>query len=257
MSIFSDNIRFLRGKREKTQQELADLLSITRSRYVSYEDGRSEPSIEMLLKVSQSFHVSIDLLVSVDIRKYPIEETLNLPDNRIILPVLVDHLGNDTIEIISQEEAENYLEGYRDIQYIGNLQRIALPFLTHGKYRAFPGEGNSMPPFRRGSYIVGKYVEGIDHLKPGKTYVFVTLNEGIIYKRFMGKRKNRIWVSSDNSFYRPYDILIEEVLEIWQYASGIFPEDFESDETEDLDMKEMFMELKKDIKELENKISGK
>jgi hypothetical protein len=182
---------------------------------------------------------------------------LKLPDNRIVLPVAVDDLGNDTIEIIPQKASMGYLEGYSDVGYIESLQRIALPFLTNGKYRAFPADGDSMPPFRNGSYIVGKYVEGIDELKPGKTYVFITLNDGITYKRFKEKKGNTICVSADNSFYEPYDIPFEEIVEIWQYASGIFPEDFEPGDYDNYNFKEMFRELKQDIKQLDQKVSGR
>ncbi len=257
MSIFADNIRFLRGKKEKTQQELADTLAITRSRYASYEDGRSEPSIDLMVRISKLFHVSIDLLVSVDIRKYPAKEMSTLPDNRVILPLTVDYSGNNMIEIVSQKASIGYLEGYRDVEYIKSLQRIALPFLMHGKYRAFPAGDNSMPPFKKGSYIVGKYIERTEDLKSGKTYVFITMNDGIIYKRLINRSEDKVRVSADNAFYEPYDIPVEEIIEIWQYASGIFPEDFETEHSEHTDIKEMFFELKKDIRELEDKVSGK
>lgn len=56
------------------------------------------------------------------------------------------------------------------------LQRITLPFSTNEKYRAFPAQGDSTPSFKGGSYIIGKYVENIEDLKPGKSYIFVTLN---------------------------------------------------------------------------------
>ncbi|PWW29773.1 DNA-binding XRE family transcriptional regulator [Chryseobacterium sp. AG844] len=254
MSIFSDNIRFLRGKKEKTQQELADTLKLTRSRYVSYEDGRSEPPIEILIKISKFFNLSIDLLVSVDIRKYPLEDILKLPDNRIVLPVVVDQLGNNSIEIVPQKASMGYLSGYSDPEYIESLQRISLPFLTNGKYRAFPAQGDSMPPFKDGSYIIGKYVENIDDLKPNKSYVFVTLNDGISYKRLKTKKKKSITVVSDNAFYKPYDIPLGEIIEIWQYASGIFPEDFDSTSFENYNFKDIFSELKNNITELENKV---
>ncbi|WP_146939737.1 XRE family transcriptional regulator [Chryseobacterium hagamense] len=255
MSVFSDNIRFLRGKKMITQQDLADTLIITRSRYVSYEDGRSEPPIEVLVKISKFFNISIDLLVSVDIRKYPLEEILRLPDNRIVLPVVVDHLGNNSIEIVPQKASMGYLSGYSDPEYIEGLQRISLPFLVNGKYRAFPAKGDSMPPFKDGSYIIGKYVETLEDLKPNKSYVFVTLNDGISYKRLKAKKKKSVTVAADNSFYIPYDIPLSDIVEIWQYASGIFPEDFEPDQIENYNLKDMFMELRSDIRKLNDKIS--
>lgn len=254
MSIFSDNIRFLRTQKNLSQQELADQILMSRVRYSKYEDGRSEAPYELLIRISKYFNLSIDLLLTVDIKKYPLEDVLKLPDNRIVLPVVVDQLGNNSIEIVPQKASMGYLSGYSDPEYIENLQRITLPFLTGGKYRAFPAQGDSMPPFKDGSYIIGKYVENIDDLKPNKSYVFVTLNDGISYKRFASRNKKSITVAADNSFYKPYDIPLGEVVEIWQYASGIFPEDFEPENFDNVNVQNMFLELRKDIENLNNKI---
>ncbi|WP_210148867.1 XRE family transcriptional regulator [Chryseobacterium scophthalmum] len=256
MSIFADNIRFLRGKKGLSQQSFADeILIISRDRYSKYENGRSEAPYEVLIKISKYFNVSIDLLLTVDIRKYPLEDVLKLPDNRIVLPVVVDKLGNNSIEIVPQKASMGYLSGYSDPEYIESLQRISLPFLTNGKYRAFPAKGDSMPPFKDGSFIIGKYIENIEELRSNKSYVFVTLNDGISYKRFKNKNENSVTVTSDNSFYEPYEILLGEIIEIWQYASGIFPEDFEPDNFENYNLKDMFLELRSDIKKLDDKVS--
>jgi transcriptional regulator with XRE-family HTH domain len=255
MSIFSENIRFLRTKRKATQQETADAVLLSRVRYSKYEDGRSEPPYGVLIRISKYFNLSIDLLLTVDIRKYPLEDILHLPDNRIVLPVVIDREGNNYIEIITQKASMGYLSGYSDPEYIESLQQISLPFLTNGKYRAFPALGDSMPPFKDGSYIIGKYVENIEDLKPNKSYIFVTLNDGISYKRFKQRKKRTVTVAADNSFYRPYDIPLGEIVEIWQYASGIFPEDFEPDHYENYNLQDMFLEIRKEIRNLNDKIS--
>ncbi|WP_157886069.1 hypothetical protein [Chryseobacterium glaciei] len=54
----------------------------------------------------------------------------------------------------------------------------------------------------------------------------MTSNDGITYKRLKSKNSGSITVSSDNTFYEPYKIPFEEILEVWKYASGIFPEEF-------------------------------
>ena len=84
----------------------------------------------------------------------------------------------------------------------------------------------------------------------------MTLNDGISYKRFQGQKKKAIEVSADKSFYKPYEIPLGEIVEIWQYASGIFPEDFEPDNFDNYNLKDMFLEIRKDIKELDNKVSN-
>ena len=200
MSILSDNMRFLRTMQKFSQQKIADTLFITRGRYAKYEDGSSEPPIEILMRISKYFSISIDLLVGVDLRKYPLEEMLNLPDNRVLVPITVDTSGNNQIEIIPQKASMGYLNGYSDPDYIESLQTISLPFLRNGKYRAFPASGDSMPPYKDGTYIVGKYVENLADLKTDKTYIFIKINDGIIYKRFQFHEGNFLCVKSDNTF---------------------------------------------------------
>jgi hypothetical protein len=39
------------------------------------------------------YFVSIDILLSVDVQKIPIEDLLKLGDNRILLPITVDQQG--------------------------------------------------------------------------------------------------------------------------------------------------------------------
>lgn len=216
----------MRATLGKTQRELSQQIQITSSRYSSYENGKSKPPVDVLIRISRIFNVSIDLLLSVNLTKHSLKDMLKLPDNRIVLPVVVDQHGNESIEIVPQKATMGYLRGYSDPDYIESLQTISLPFLKNGKFRAFPADGDSMPPFRDGSFIIGKYMEGLNDLKSGNTYVFITLNDGITYKRLRAKNKTSLTLASDNTFYEPYDIPLNEVVEVWQYATGIFPEDF-------------------------------
>jgi hypothetical protein len=48
-------------------------------------------------------------------------------------------------------------------------------------------KGDSMPPHGDESFIVGRYVETINDIKDGKTYVILSRSEGIVYKRLYRK----------------------------------------------------------------------
>ncbi|MBW8362166.1 MAG: helix-turn-helix domain-containing protein [Kaistella sp.] len=255
MSIFSENMRYLRGQLQTSQQNVADNLKITRGRYVKYEDGSNEPPIDILIMISKFYKISIDFLLTVDLRKYPIDKIVKLADNRIVLPITVDSRGENKIEIIPQKASMGYLSGYSDPGYIESLQSISLPFLRNGKYRAFPTEGDSMPPYNDGTYVVGKYVENIDDLKKGKTYIFITRNEGITYKRFQEMSATTMTVTPDNDFYEPYKIKKSQLLEIWEYACSINTEELGGSPLDMNSIRDMFMNLKKEINELKMKNS--
>lgn len=253
MSIFSENIRLLRDRQNLTQQKIADDLKITRGRYVKYEDGSSEPPLDLLLKIAKYFNVSIDILLSVDIRKYPLEQMVKISENKILVPVAVDSKGENKIEIIPAKASMGYLNGYQDPDYIEGLQTLWLPFLRNGKFRAFPAGGDSMPPYKDGTYIVGKYVENIADLKTDRTYIFVTANDGIVYKRFQFHEGNAICVKSDNNFYEPFKIPLPEIFEIWEFACSISTQEYEPENVEVRDVKEMFLSLKEEISLLRGK----
>ncbi|WP_297332645.1 LexA family transcriptional regulator [Flavobacterium sp.] len=252
MSLFSDNIRFLRIQKNISQEKLATALLIARARYVKYESGTSEAPYDILKRISKFYHVSIDLLLNVDLRKIDMDGLLKLEDNRILLPITIDAGGENTIEIIPQKAKAGYLNGYSDPEFIEGLQQISLPFLKNGKFRAFPVSGDSMPPHRDGSFIIGKYVESLGEVRDGRTYILLTKNEGIVYKRLNKNGKNNLVLSSDNSFYEPYSVRASDVLEIWEYACSIATNEFEPDSLEPQNIRDMFNSLRNEIKALKH-----
>lgn len=254
MSIFSDNIRALRTKHNISQEKLANNLLITRGRYVKYEDGTSEAPYEILKKIAQHYQISIDLLLSVDIRKIEVSNLLKLENNRLILPIQVDKKGENKIEVVTQKVKAGYLSGFSDPEYIEQLQQISLPFLGNGKYRGFPVEGDSMPPHQNGDIIVGRYVERLGEVLDGKTYILVTRSEGMVYKRLNKNKKNVLVVASDNYFYPAYEVKASDILEIWEYQCSIAKSDKKTEELESTSIKNMFFELKKDMSEMKKTI---
>lgn len=254
MSIFSDNIRFLRDQKNLTQEALSEKIQLSRVRYSKYENGRSEAPYEVLIKISKYFNISIDLLLTVDVRKFPVEKMINLPGNKIILPVVVDSEDNNFIEIVPQKASMGYLNGFSDPEFIESLQKMQLPFLKNGKYRAFLADGDSMPPFADQSIIIGEYVEKLEDLKPNKEYIFVT-NDGITYKTFLKRNKKFVTVSADNSFYKPYEIALEDIVEVWRYVRGILPQDYKPHYLPDeANLRNLVDEAKRSISNLESSI---
>jgi len=252
MSLFSDNIRALREKKKISQGKLAEDLEITRERYVKYEYGNSEAPYDILKRIAHYYHISIDLLLSVDIRKVPTENLLALENNRMLLPIKVDGGGESYIEVVTQKVKAGYISGYADPEYIEGLEHVSLPFLKNGKYRAFPVEGDSMPPHKDGSLIVGRYLESLNEIAEGRTHVMVTRDD-VIYKRVKRNGEGSYMLYSDNDFYKPYPINSEDIIEVWAYAASISTKEFEPDDFSPENIKEMFLELKREIAEIKRK----
>ncbi|RTY91801.1 LexA family transcriptional regulator [Flavobacterium sp. GT3R68] len=255
MLYISDNLKWLRNKQNLSQQEVADGMKLPVDRYKKYEYGKNVPPAETLLLISRYFHISIDLLLTVDLSRISIDNLLQLEDNRILLPIKVDGNGDNLIEIVPHKAKAGYANGYADPEFIESLQHISLPFLRNGKFRAFPVDGDSMPPHKEGSFVVGQYVEKLGDVMDGKTYIVVTKSQGIVYKRLNKNGKNALMLISDNTVYSPYEVKASEILEIWEYACSIATKEFTPDDMNAENVKDMLRELRKEIREVGNKLS--
>ncbi|HFL0606102.1 TPA: helix-turn-helix domain-containing protein [Listeria monocytogenes] len=61
--MFAERLRELRKIERKTQQQMADLLGVSRPAYTAYELGRREPDFETLDKLAHIFGVTVDYLL--------------------------------------------------------------------------------------------------------------------------------------------------------------------------------------------------
>ena len=64
---------------------------------------------------------------------------------------------------------------------------------------------------------MGEKVEDINDVKNSFTYIVVSRNEGIVYKRMMknNRTKNKYTLVSDNPTYQPYQVNTEDIVELW------------------------------------------
>lgn len=63
----NNNIRKLRFEHnEMTQQQLADLVKVTRQTIVAVEKGKYSPSLELAFKIARAFNVPLEAVFSYD-----------------------------------------------------------------------------------------------------------------------------------------------------------------------------------------------
>ena len=224
MIYLASNLKHLRTAQKLSQQSLAEKILISRSNLAKYEKGLHDPGIEVLLRMSRYFHLTIDMLLTIDLSKVDVTQLQN--QNKIILPIQVDTQGDQKIEIVPQDASAGYLGNYSDPEYIEQLEHLSLPFLPNiQNCRAFPVNGDSMPPIIDGSYIIGKYIATINEIKPGSRYIIVSRDEGIVFKRIFKIENRELHLQSDNPRYRDFTIEGKEILEIWEFVAAITVQD--------------------------------
>lgn len=229
MNKISSNIKHLRQLKKWSQEQLANALDSSRAKIGSYEEERCDPPVETLIKISNLFHVSIDTLVKCDLRTTESTSFITVGENRILFPIMVDKNNNDLVEVVTAKASAGYLNGYSDPEFIESLPLMNLPFRVIGKHRAFPIKGDSMPPLKDGSYVIGKFVESIKDMRNGSTYVLITHDEGVVYKRVY-RTDNNLLLVSDNKNYEPYSIHAATLIEIWEFVCNLNMSDTKEEE---------------------------
>ncbi|MBD1425383.1 XRE family transcriptional regulator [Sphingobacterium arenae] len=226
MSNIASNLKFLRKRKGLTQQQFADALEIKRASVGAYEEDRAEPKYELLRKIAQFYDLTMDELAHDAIDEKWRPQPKSNASNLRVLSITVDGNERENIELVPVKASAGYLNGYGDPEYVADLPKFSLPIFNQGTYRAFEIKGDSMLPLPSGSIIIGEYVENWHDIKSGQTYVIVSKEEGVVYKRIAYKFKEEkgLKLISDNKTYEPYWVSTEDIIEIWKAKAFISTE---------------------------------
>ena len=210
MGMANQNMKYLRKLRGWTQEEFASKLGIKRSLLGAYEEERAQPNYEVLETVSDLFQVSIDDLL----RKELNETKGSYLAKRRLLKMSTE---KNVIHFVLVKAAAGYLNGYADPEFLDELNTFTLPMLAGGQYRAFEILGDSMMPTPSGSVIIAEKVNNPEDVKNNQAYILLSKTEGVVYKRVVKNNRNKQkWtLVSDNPVFQPYQVNVEEVLELW------------------------------------------
>ncbi len=228
VTFFAQNLIFLRNTLENkvSQQRLADELGLKKSTLAAYESGRAEPRYEELVRLSRFFGVTVDELLSKDLTQAA--RQLRDQSSLRVLVTTVDSQNHENIEFVPVRALGGYAEGYGDVDFISDLPIFQVPFLpTDRKYRAFPYEGDSMPPLRDGAVVFGEYIDQWSAVKNGTICLVVTKDEGVVLKKVFNylEEKQVLVLKSLNERYAPYPVRQDDIQELWRFA-GYFEKEF-------------------------------
>jgi len=245
--MISQNINHLRKLHKLSQQALAEAMDIPRTTLGDYERGKTEPNINMLIKLASYFGVKVDDLIQTNLSNLEYEKIKN--KNLKILAVSVDSDLKENIELVDTKAEAGYLDSFSDPEYIRELPKISFPNIPQGTYRGFEINGDSMLPIEPGSIVICSYLERLSEIKDHKTYVIVSRRDGLVYKRLrIDQEKQTLLLSSDNEVYRPYELSFDEVAEIWQYYAHLSFSD--SKETLNSLVEERLTDIQKKVSDL-------
>lgn len=99
-------LKELRNQKRKTQEEVANDLSIRKQTYQNYELEKRQPDILMLIKLADYFHTTIDFLVGHEV-PYLINKSM---------------FSDVQLEILEETQKLNNEQSLRVLSYIEGLK---------------------------------------------------------------------------------------------------------------------------------------
>jgi transcriptional regulator with XRE-family HTH domain len=260
---FGSNLSFLRKRKQLSQADLANEIEIKRSSLSGYELGNSEPNFETLLRFSDFFKMSIDKLLKVDLQKISalylsqLEQGIDIDvtgGKLRVLATTVDSNNEENIELVPVKAKAGYATGFGDPDFIKVLPTFQLPFLDRNKkFRTFQISGDSMPPVSDKSWVTGEFVQNWNTIKDGYPYIVVTSNDGVVFKNLYKQydKNQTLLLCSTNPIYEPYEVNVNEVLEIWKFVNYISDEIPEPNLSRD-QLSSSMLSMQKEIREIKN-----
>lgn len=88
--MFANRLKFLRQSKELTQVQLAEKLGVKKQSVSNWENDNIMPSVEMLIKMADFFHVSTDYLLA---RSQDGKDGVLLLDVTGLTPRQLEHLS--------------------------------------------------------------------------------------------------------------------------------------------------------------------
>ncbi len=115
MSNISYNIISIRKSRGENQSEFSNFLGIKRTRLGSYEEGRAEPGIEMIIKISSISGISIDNLLTTKVQLSNVNHSIlkTIDSKNIVYLNLISNLHVELVkELIITPVQKSQIENY-------------------------------------------------------------------------------------------------------------------------------------------------
>lgn len=194
-NYFAQNLKYLRTKYNLTQEQLANKINSTRSTVNNWENEISEPNLDMIRKLTETFNIK-DNIVFEDLKSKYNTSFVNLEEDTINIPVLGRIPAGVPFEAI--EDIIKYIDIPKEWT-CGNKEYFGL--LIDGK--------SMFPKYQNGDIVIFQKCE--DHIKCNNKDCAVMVNgNDATFKKFIFNN-NGVILQPYNMEYETKSFTPEEV----------------------------------------------
>ncbi len=189
--------------------------------------NRRDVTIELLRKAIEKYKMNPVYVLTGDGPMFMTEE-----DHKTfrVLTIVTDSKDEERIVHVPVPAQAGYASEMATPSFVQDLPTFTLPDYKYrvGTHRSFDVAGDSMEPtLFEGDKVICSYVEPTlweNSVKDNYVYVIVTRGDVLVKRVFNHlKDEKSLLLTSDNGFYEPYRIPMNDIREIWYVRAKISP----------------------------------
>ena len=216
MSFFGKNIKKIRSVKNLSQQAFADIFGLKRATLGAYEEGRSEPKIDTIIKVANHFSVTIDCMLTRDLT---VNELLKFKADIVAGMHEVDQESFVEVPCITARNTDDYIVYYENDAFVSQLPQLKLPLEKEEVLRGFTVQNLEMTHNDKGLYPNDVVVATsfdlklIQELAEGSMVLVLTDDELILRRCKLSD--SQMVLSADHINISEKVVAIDQIKELW------------------------------------------
>lgn len=212
--MFGKNIKKIRSVHGLSQLQFAEMFDLKRATLGAYEEGRSNPKMDTVIKIANHFSIDIEDLLT---KELTVNRLLKFNETITTSPAVPKKAKTEGIPCVMEGMKSDYLLALANGTEI-NLPVLTIPTISPENKTAFVLTDNSMAGisglFLPKDIIVGEKTTIQQPLADGSLVVVAT-KEDILFRKIYFSN-GRIILKANNSEFKDIEVSTEDVLLTWK-----------------------------------------
>lgn len=218
--VFGKNLKKIRSVHGMSQQEFAELFDLKRATLGAYEEDRSNPKLETIIKIAKHFSIGLEQLVT---KELTVNQLLRFNDTLTTNPANDTSENLEGIPYITEDKKDTFIKDFNNTNNISkvDLNKIYLPNVTGKDKLAFVISDLTMSGGAAGflpkDVIIGKQtsVTDIEQIN-GQLAIIATKDD--LYFRKINQQENKVVLSANHPGVEPILLNNKDIKGIWCMA---------------------------------------
>jgi transcriptional regulator with XRE-family HTH domain len=215
MSFFGKNIRKLRQLKSYSQQEIAEIIGVKRGALGAYEEGRSEPKINTILKTANYFSIPLEELLT---KELTVNDILNF-NSKLTVDETLYRKAFPRIPLITKSNVQDYILHYDKPDFVDRMISIQLPLSGEEHFLGFQIQDLEMSYKDEGLFpkdiVVGKPL-AVDSIKKEDQSKLCIIIANTALVRHVSRTESGFCLTANHPAIEKVILPAEDINQLWE-----------------------------------------